>query len=110
MTFENTVSKILEEGHVKTMTTPRRACMRRLMTLDEAKEVCETVAFGTLFSLTTPLEMKYYIFSFPRLGNEAKCHSTHNVSGFGGKWLTEVFKWEQSVLKGIQIPSAYHAT
>ena len=40
LTFENTVSKILEEGHVKSMRTPRRACMKRLMTVFEAKEVC----------------------------------------------------------------------
>ena len=40
LTFENTVSKILEQGHVKNMRTPRRACMKRLMTVDEAKEVC----------------------------------------------------------------------
>ena len=41
LTFENTVSKILEEGHVKSifMHAPR-ACMKRLMTVDEAKEVC----------------------------------------------------------------------
>ena len=39
LTFENIVSKILEEGHVKSMRTPRRACMKRLMTVDEAKEV-----------------------------------------------------------------------
>ena len=26
LTFENTVSEILEEGHVKSMRTPRRAC------------------------------------------------------------------------------------
>ena len=37
--FENTVSKILEEGQVKSTRTPRRACMKRLMTADEAKEV-----------------------------------------------------------------------
>ena len=40
LTFENTVSKILEEGHVKSMRTPRRACMKRLTTVDEVKEVC----------------------------------------------------------------------
>ena len=40
LTFENTVSKILVEGHVKSMRTPRRACMKRLMTVDEAKEIC----------------------------------------------------------------------
>ena len=40
LTFENTVSKILEEGHVKSMRTPRKACMKRWMTVDEAKEVC----------------------------------------------------------------------
>ena len=39
LTFENIVSKILEEGHVKSVMTPRRACMQRLMTVDEAKEV-----------------------------------------------------------------------
>ena len=39
LTFENTVLKILEEGHVKSMRTPRRAFMKRLMTVDEAKEV-----------------------------------------------------------------------
>ena len=38
--FENTVSKILEEGHVKSVRTPRRGFMKRLMTVDEAKEVC----------------------------------------------------------------------
>ena len=32
LTFENTVSKILEESHVKSMKIPRRACMKRLMT------------------------------------------------------------------------------
>ena len=40
MTYENTVSKILEEGHVKSIRTPRKACMKRLMTVDEAKEAC----------------------------------------------------------------------
>ena len=39
LTFDNTVSKILEEGHVKSMRTPRRACIEKLMTLDETKEV-----------------------------------------------------------------------
>ena len=38
LTFENTVSKILEESHLKSMRTPRRECM--LLTVDEAKEVC----------------------------------------------------------------------
>ena len=40
LTFENTISMILKEGHVKSTRTPRRACMKRLMTVDEAKEVC----------------------------------------------------------------------
>ena len=40
MTFENIVSKILEEGHVKSVRIPRKACVKRLMTVDEAKEVC----------------------------------------------------------------------
>ena len=38
LTFENTVSKTLEEGHIKSMD-PLRACIKRLMTLDKAKEV-----------------------------------------------------------------------
>ena len=29
LTFENTVSKILEEGHVKSTRTFQRACMKR---------------------------------------------------------------------------------
>ena len=40
LTFENTVSKILEEGHLKSMRTARRACMKRLMKVYEVKEVC----------------------------------------------------------------------
>ena len=40
LTFENTVSKMMEAGHVKSMRNLRRACMKWLMTLDEAKEVC----------------------------------------------------------------------
>ena len=40
LTSENTVSKVLEDGHVKSMRTPRSVCMKRLMTVDEAKEVC----------------------------------------------------------------------
>ena len=40
LTFENTVSKILEEGHVKSIRTPWKACMKRLMTVNEAKEIC----------------------------------------------------------------------
>ena len=55
MQFENTVSKILEEGHVKSMRKLRRACMKRLITVDEAKE---TIAFGAPFSLITPLGIK----------------------------------------------------
>ena len=51
MTFENTVSKILEENHVKSMRTPRRACMKRLMTGDEAKEVCrDRSVWGSVLS------------------------------------------------------------
>ena len=30
-TFESTVSRILEEGHVKSMRTPPRACTNRLI-------------------------------------------------------------------------------
>ena len=40
LTFENIVSKIQEEGHVKSIRTLRRACLKRLMIVDEAKEVC----------------------------------------------------------------------
>ena len=39
MIFENTVSKILEEGHLKSVRISRRAYMKWLMTVDEAKEV-----------------------------------------------------------------------
>ena len=34
------VSKLLEESHVKSLRPPWRACMKRLMTVDEAKEIC----------------------------------------------------------------------
>ena len=34
LTYENTISKILEKGHVKSMRTPRIVCMKRLMTVD----------------------------------------------------------------------------
>ena len=44
LTFENAVSKILGEGHVKSTRTPRRACVKRSMTVDEAKEVCRDIA------------------------------------------------------------------
>ena len=37
--FENTISKTLEEGHVKSMRIPRKACMKRFMRVDEAKVV-----------------------------------------------------------------------
>ena len=40
LSFENTVPKILEGRHVKSMRIPRRPCMKRLLTVDEAKEVC----------------------------------------------------------------------
>ena len=36
--FENTVSKILEEGHIKSMRTPRKEILKRLMIVDEVKE------------------------------------------------------------------------
>ena len=57
MTFERSVSKILEDGHVKSMMTPGgHACMKRLMTVDQAK------AIGAPSFLTTP----------PRIQREAK--------------------------------------
>ena len=68
LTFENTVSKILEEGHVQSMRTPRRACMKRLMTVDEAKEVCrDRTAFGAPFSPITPLGIKREVSSSSRI-------------------------------------------
>ena len=39
LTFENRVSKILEESYVKIIMTPIRECIKRLMTVDKAKEV-----------------------------------------------------------------------
>ena len=55
LTFENTVSKILEEGHVKNMRTPRRICMKRLMTVDEAKEVFrDRSVWRPVLSFTSP--------------------------------------------------------
>ena len=50
LTFENTVSKILEEGHVKSMRTPRGACMKRLMTVDQVKEVCSRSVWRSVLS------------------------------------------------------------
>ena len=35
------VSIILEVSYVKNIKTPRRACMKRLMTVDEVKEACK---------------------------------------------------------------------
>ena len=55
LTFENTVSKILEEGHVKSMRRPQRACMKRLMTVYEAKEVCRDRSVWHSVLMTTPL-------------------------------------------------------
>ena len=40
LTFKNTVSKILEKGDVNNLRTPQRACMKKLMSVDETKEVC----------------------------------------------------------------------
>ena len=51
LTYENTASKILGEGHVKSMRTPRRTCMKRLTTADDANEVRLAP-----FSLTIPLD------------------------------------------------------
>ena len=49
--------KILEEDHVKSMRTLRRARTKRLMTVDEVKEVCRdrSVRFSVL---STPLRIK----------------------------------------------------
>ena len=57
LTFKTyTVSKILEEGHVKSMMILQRAFMKRLKIFDEANDVC--VLFGTPFSVTTPLRIQ----------------------------------------------------
>ena len=46
MNYERMAKKIYygklskKKGHLKSMRTPRRACMKGLMTVDEAKEVC----------------------------------------------------------------------
>ena len=59
LTFENTVSKILEENHVKSMRTPRRTFMKRLMTVDVGKELCRDCSvWSDPYSLTTTLGMK----------------------------------------------------
>ena len=52
-----TVSKILEEGHVKSIRTPRRTLMNEVDNESgrgERVRYVETVAFGASFSLTTP--------------------------------------------------------
>ena len=62
LTFKNTISKILEEGHVKSMRTPRKACMKRLMTVDGAKEVCRDRSVWTT-SLGIKREVKNTLLS-----------------------------------------------
>ena len=54
MANENTVLKIPEEGHTKRMRTPRRAGMKRLMTMDEAKEVCRNCSVWRSFLYDYP--------------------------------------------------------
>lgn len=61
MTFENAVSKILEEGHVKRMRIPRRAWVKRLMTVDDAEEVCRDYARSVRLSLVLVLK-KYKLY------------------------------------------------
>ncbi|CAK1595006.1 unnamed protein product [Parnassius mnemosyne] len=41
LTLEDHVSKLLEEGRVKSTRILRRACMKKIMNLKEAKEVCK---------------------------------------------------------------------
>ena len=55
LSFENTLLMILEEGHVKSMRTSQRACMKSLLTVDEAKEVCRDRSSWRPSPLTTPL-------------------------------------------------------
>ena len=65
MIFENSVSEILEKGHVKSMRTPRRACIKRFMKMDEAKQVCRDRSVWRSV-LITPLgikrEVRYNIY------------------------------------------------
>ena len=60
LTFENTLLKILEAGHVKSMRIFIRALRgarikTRSKAVDRAKEICKDRGVGALFSLTTPL-------------------------------------------------------
>ena len=48
LTFENTVSKIPEEGRVKVQIPSGRMIMKRMMTVDEEKEVCRDRSFSFL--------------------------------------------------------------
>ena len=55
LTFENTVPKVLEDG---VHPHPQRACIKELMTVDEAKEV-ETVAFSAHYIYCNASCLKY---------------------------------------------------
>ena len=55
MTFENTVSKILEEGNEVKHEDPPEG-MKSFMTVDEAKAVCRDRSVP--FPLTIPLRIK----------------------------------------------------
>ena len=58
LTFENTVSKILDESYVKSMWTLRRVCIKRLRPMDEAKEVCRECSVWRSVLSCTPLGIK----------------------------------------------------
>ena len=52
------LSKILKEGHIKSMRTHWRTCMKRLIQWTRGKWYAETVVFGAPFSLTTTLRIQ----------------------------------------------------
>ena len=59
MTFENTVSKILEEGRSRKKHEDTEGIYEEV---DETKEVCRDRSVWRLFSLTTPLVIKREAF------------------------------------------------
>ena len=61
---------LLYEKSRKKHKKPRRACMRRLMTVDGAKEVCSCM-FGTPSCLAGPIEIKSTNFSVIKYYDDA---------------------------------------
>lgn len=63
MTFEITMSEIMEEGDVKSTWTLRKACVKRLVIVDEVKEVCRSIqTFGTPLRFLLEYNYKYVLF------------------------------------------------